>query len=137
MEKIKAILVKYREAIMYLFFGGCTTLVNFAVYWFFTRPVDVGTVWASVLGWVLSVLFAYVTNRKWVFESTVQGVRAIFSEMVKFFAGRVATGVMDVAIMYLTVDLMGAPDMVMKILSNVLVIILNYFISKILVFREK
>lgn len=137
MEKIKALWAKYREGIMYLFFGGCTTLVNFVVYWFFTRPVDVGTVWASVLGWVLSVLFAYVTNRKWVFESMAKGVQAVVSEMAKFFAGRGATGVMDVAIMFVTVDLLGAPDMVMKILSNVLVIILNYFISKLVVFKGK
>lgn len=137
MEKMKALFAKHREAILYLFFGGCTTLVNFAVYWFFTRPVNVGTVGASVLGWLLSVLFAYATNRKWVFESAARGARAVIGEMAKFFAGRIATGVMDVAIMFIAVDLMGAPDMVMKILSNVLVIILNYFISKMLVFKGK
>ena len=57
--------------------------------------------------------------------------------MGKFFAGRIATGVMDIVIMYLAVDVLGAPDMVLKILSNVLVIVLNYFISKLLVFRQK
>ena len=135
MEKMKMLFDKYREAILYLFFGGCTTVVNFVVYWACTRVLPMGTVAASVLAWLLSVLFAYVTNRKWVFESTASGMQAIAAEMAKFFAGRVATGVMDVVIMFVSVDLLGAPDMVMKILSNVLVIILNYFISKLLVFK--
>ena len=137
MEKMKLIWAKYREAIMYLFFGGCTTLVNFVVYWACTRWLSMGTVLASGLAWLLSVLFAYATNRKWVFESTASGAKAIAGEMAKFFAGRVATGVMDVVIMFVSVDLLGAPDMVMKILSNVLVIVLNYFISKLLVFKGK
>ena len=137
MKDIKALFEKYREAVMYLFFGGCTTLVNFAVYWLCTRPVHMGEVAATAVAWVLSVLFAYVTNRKWVFESQAKGAKAITGEMVNFFAGRAATGVMDVAIMFVSVTMLGLPDMVMKILSNVLVIILNYFISKLIVFREK
>ena len=137
MKNIKALLIKYREAVMYLFFGGCTTLVNFVVYWLCTRPVDMGTGTATALAWVMSVLFAYVTNRRWVFESSAKGVKAVFAEMVNFFAGRAATGVLDWAIMLVSVDMLGAPDMVMKILSNVLVIILNYFISKLIVFRGK
>ena len=137
MEKMKQLFAQYREGIMYLFFGGCTTLVNFVVYWLCTRPVNLGTEWATGVAWLVSVLFAYVTNRRWVFESRAAGMKAVAEEMAKFFAGRIATGVMDVVIMYLTVEVLGAPDMVMKILSNVLVIILNYFISKLLVFRGK
>ena len=137
MEEIRKMWAKYREAILYLFFGGCTTLVNFIVYWLCTRPVDLGTGIASALAWLLSVLFAYGTNRRWVFESSAKGAQAVLAEMAKFFAGRVATGVMDIVIMLVTVDLLGAPVMVMKILSNVLVIILNYFISKLIVFRKR
>ena len=135
MNAIKALWARYREGILYLFFGGCTTLVNFVVYWVCTRALNAGTVLASGIAWLLSVLFAYGTNRRWVFESKASGAE-IIGEISKFFAGRIATGVMDVAIMYVTVDLLGAPDMVMKILSNVLVIILNYFISKLLVFKK-
>lgn len=137
MDQLKAMIAKYREGILYLFFGGCTTLVNIVVYALATRALGMGTVAASVLGWLLSVLFAYATNRKWVFESAASGTAQILSEMGKFFAGRIATGVMDIVIMYLAVDVLGAPDMVLKILSNVLVIVLNYFISKLLVFRQK
>lgn len=137
MKNIKKLIAGYREAVMYLFFGGCTTLVNFAVYWLCTRPVNMGEGTATAVAWVLSVLFAYVTNRKWVFESSAKGARAIAGEMANFFAGRAATGVMDLVIMLVSVKLLGLPDMVMKILSNVLVIILNYFISKWIVFKGK
>lgn len=135
MEKIRRLAMQYRQQILYLFFGGCTTLVNIAVYTLCTRLLGMDVVSASAVGWLLSVLFAYVTNRGMVFGSRVTGARGIALEMGKFFAGRIATGLLDIAIMYVSVDLLGANDMVMKILSNVLVIILNYVISKLMVFR--
>ncbi len=137
LEKVKHLARQYREQILYLFFGGCTTLVNIVVYSLCTRLLGMDVVSASAVGWLLSVLFAYVTNRGMVFESRVSGAKGIALEMGKFVVGRVATGLMDIAIMYVSVDLLGANDMVMKILSNVLVIILNYVISKLMVFRKK
>jgi putative flippase GtrA len=77
MPKLWALFKAHREGILYLFFGGCTTLVNFVVYWACTRVLPMGTVAASVWSWLLSVLFAYATNRKWVFESTASGMKAI------------------------------------------------------------
>lgn len=137
MDQLKEVFRKYREGILYLFFGGCTTLVNIVTYALATRTLGMNTVAASVLSWLLSVLFAYATNRKWVFASAACGVKAVVAEMVRFFAGRIATGAMDIAIMYVAVDMLGAPDMVMKVLSNILVIVLNYVISKLMVFRNK
>ena len=137
MERIRKLIFQYRHELLYLIFGALTTLVNFVVYLGATRLAGMGTTAANALAWLMAVLFAYLTNRTWVFESQATGAREIGAELLRFMAGRVATGLMDIAIMYVSVDLLGANDVVMKILSNVLVIILNYVISKLMVFRKK
>ena len=137
MNKLKHLFFKYREMILYVFFGGCTTLVNIAVYWVFAHPLAVSAEVSAAVAWIASVLFAYLTNRKWVFESRAAGSAAVLREMGAFFACRIGTGLMDVGIMYLFVTAWGFPDMPVKIASNVLVIVLNYVGSKLLVFRGR
>lgn len=137
MKQIRELLYRFRHEIWYLFFGACTTLVNFVVYLVSTRLLGLGTTAANGLAWLLAVLFAYVTNRRLVFESRASGAKEVGAELFRFMAGRVATGLMDIAIMYVSVDLLGANDVLMKILSNVLVIVLNYVISRLMVFRKK
>lgn len=136
MEKIKELLIKYREMILYLFFGGCTTLVNIVSYYICSR-IGMGTAISTVIAWVLSVLFAYITNRKFVFESKACGFSAVLTEAANFFLFRLATGLLDLAIMVIFVDLLHFNDMVIKILSNIIVIILNYVASKLLIFKDK
>ena len=137
MSKLWALFKAHREGILYLFFGGCTTLVNILVYGGATRLAGLNPLWANALAWVLSVLFAYATNRKWVFESAERSLAGIARELFSFFACRALSGLMDIAIMYLFVDVLHASDMLIKVLSNVLVIIVNYIASKALVFRKK
>ena len=137
MEKLKSLLTKYREQISYLFFGGCTTLINIAVYWLCAHPLGLGTQASNVIAWVLSVLFAYVTNRIWVFRSQERSAKGILREMASFFGARVATGLLDQFNMWLFVDTLHWPDMPVKIISNIVVILLNYVFSKLIIFRKK
>ena len=137
MEKIKGLFLKYREQISYLFFGGCTTLINIAVYWLCAHPLNLGTQASNVIAWVLSVLFAYVTNRIWVFQSREKSAAGILREMVSFFGARLATGLLDQFNMWLFVDTLHLPDMPVKVVSNVVVILLNYVFSKLIIFRKK
>ena len=123
-----------REVLAYLVFGVLTTLVNIVVFAILTRALSVGTVVSNIIAWFLSVLFAYVTNRRWVFGTRGDSV---LKEAATFFTGRIGTGVLDTAMMFVTVDLFGWNDIVMKVFVNVIVIILNYVISKFLVFRRK
>lgn len=125
-----------KEIIAYLVFGVLTTLVNIVVYWLAAHPLGIKTVPSSVIAWIASVAFAYVTNRIWVFHSETTGMAGIIKEVVYFFGCRLATGVIDWTIMYVSVDLLHFNDMVMKILANVIVIILNYVASKLLIFRK-
>ena len=137
MDKILELCKKYKSVILYLVFGVLTTVVNIVAYYLLDLNGLFNTVINTSIAWVVAVIFAYVTNKKWVFESRVKGFKDNFKEMMSFFGCRIATGLMDVGIMFVFVDLLGYDDMIIKIASNVLVVILNYVGSKLLVFRNK
>ena len=128
---------KYREVILYLIFGVLTTLANLISYFLLTDVAGVNYLFSNVLAWVLSVLFAYGTNRVWVFQSQAKGTAAILKEMVSFFGARLFSGGLDMGIMFVCVSLIGLPDGVIKILSNILVIVLNYLFSKLWIFKKR
>ena len=90
----------------------------------------------TIIAWVAAVLFAYLTNRKWVFHSEVKGTKGILKEISAFFGCRLATGVVDWLMMFLFVDCWHFNDVLIKIIANVVVIILNYIASKWLIFRK-
>jgi len=121
---------------MYLIFGGLTTLVNIVSYFILTRFFDFGTSTSTIIAWFLSVVFAYVTNRKWVFESTSTGLLKISKEIVSFFGARLFSGFLDWGIMLLFVDVLGFHDIIIKIMSNVMVIIINYLFSNFFIFKK-
>ena len=136
-QQLIGLFLKYKEVILYLVFGGLTTLVNIVCYAVCARVFHMGTLVSNGIAWVLSVLFAYVTNKIFVFESKTDGVREAVREFVSFIACRAGTGVLDMAVMYVTVDMLGWYDVLMKILSNIIVIILNFVFSKLVIFRKK
>ena len=137
MEKWKALYSRYRELILYVVFGGLTTLVSFVSYWIFVDLFHIYYMAATVLSWIVSVTFAYVTNRKWVFESRAHGFRAVCLEAASFYACRLVSGVLEMGLMYGGVDLLRLNDKVVKLAANVIVIIANYILSKLIVFRKK
>ena len=122
---------------MYLFFGGLTTLVNIVSYFALTRFCHLEIPSATVIAWILSVVFAYITNRKWVFESSATGFSKTSKEIAAFFAARLFSGALDLGIMFLFVKILGLNDLIVKILSNVLVVILNYFFSNLFIFKKE
>lgn len=136
-SKCYGIYIRFKSIILYLVFGVLTTIINIATYYILSINGLFNTVINTSIAWVVGVIFAYATNKKWVFESKTEGFEECFKEMMSFFGCRVATGVMDVAIMFIFVDVLHFNDMVVKVASNVLVIILNYVGSKLLVFRNK
>ena len=134
---LSELLHRYKSQLLYLFFGGCTTLVNVVVYGLCAHAANLSTTSSTVIAWVVSVLFAYVTNRTWVFESRAGNLSDVLREMGYFFLCRLATGALDLVIMYVCVDRLGLPDMPVKLLSNVVVIVLNYVASKLFIFAKK
>lgn len=128
---------KYLDVIPYLFFGVCTTVVNVVTYWICAHLLSLKTMVSTIIAWILAVLFAYVTNRKWVFCSETHEVWDICKEMASFFGCRLATGIVDWLSMYVFVELLSANDVFIKIAANLLVIVLNYVASKLIIFKKK
>lgn len=137
MKKLYDLFLKYKEVILYLVFGGLTTLINIAGYMLLTRLFGLDTMIANGIALAVSILFAYVTNKIFVFESKTETFGAAFREFVSFIACRIATAVLDMLIMYITVDVLGWYDIVMKILANIIVIVLNFVFSKLIIFTSK
>ena len=126
----------HKEIVLYALFGALTTASNILVYWFMARLVRTDTMVSAVVAWAVAVLFAYVTNRKWVFYSGASAKSGIAKELISFFACRLATGMVDWGLMLICVDFLLWNDMAVKIVANIIVIVLNYFFSKIVIFRE-
>ena len=137
MSKLKELYIKYKEIFWYLVIGALTTLVNIGAYFVFAHPLSISVTVSTILAWFVSVTFAYVTNKIIVFESKKATFKLLVAEIVLFFASRLATGVLDTAIMFIFAEKLGFNDIVIKIASNIIVIVLNYILSKLLVFRKK
>ena len=136
MNRIYALLKKYKDVIPYLVFGVLTTVVNIVVYCIMAHPIGLDVIPSTVAAWIASVIFAYVTNRTWVFHSTAKSFGDIIREIISFVGCRLATGVLDWGCMFLFVDILQFNDLLIKCGANVLVIVLNYVASKLLIFRK-
>ena len=137
MESIISLIRKHQDILFYGFFGVCTTLVNIAAYWICAHPAGLGTMPSTVIAWVLAVLFAYFTNRRWVFHSAARTLNEKSREMIKFFSCRLGTGILDWIIMFVFVSKLHFNDVLIKAAANILVIILNYVAGKLIIFRRK
>ena len=134
--QIKELVKKHWDVVGYAVFGVLTTLVNIVAYYVLAHPVGIPVLPSSIAAWVISVAFAYLTNRTWVFSSQAVGAAAIAREMAWFFGCRLATGALDWANMFVFVDLLALDDLFVKVASNVLVVILNYLASKLFIFAK-
>ena len=136
MKRICELIQKNRDILLYLVFGVLTTLVNYIVYFpccYLGIPASV----SNILAWVVSVLFAYVTNKPFVFRSKDWSMKTVVPEAARFFGCRIGSGALESSILFVTVDLLHWNSAVWKIFTSVLVVVLNYVGSKLLVFRKK
>ena len=126
-----------KDILLYLFFGGLTTVISIGSYAFFDVSMHMDPMVANIFSWILAVLFAYVTNRIWVFENTAKDVKGIIQEMISFFGGRVATLLMEEAVLYVGIKILFMNSIIVKVFAQVLVVIANYIISKLFVFKNE
>lgn len=136
MNKIKDLFIKYKEIINYGIFGVLTTIVNYVSYIIFTRLFSVDMLISNLIAWFLSVVFAFITNKLIVFNSKDLSLKVITSEGAKFMMARVFSLLLDMAILFVMADIMKMNDLIVKIISNVIVIIVNYVLSKFLIFKN-
>ena len=131
---IKKLFVKYKELIAYVFFGGLATIVSIGTFWLFDRLMN--ELLANLVSWIITVGFAYWTNRTWVFCSQVKG-KAIWKELLTFYTGRLATLGLEEGILLVFVTILGWNAVLIKVAAQVLVLVGNYIISKLFIFRKK
>lgn len=134
---LKQLWDKYRNIINYLFFGVLTTVVNVVVYSCCYDVAKFSNLLSTLIAWVVAVLVAFVTNKLFVFESKSWIVAVVVKEVVDFTICRVGTGVIEMGMMWLFVDMLAFSGTMMKIITNVIVIILNYVASKFWIFVQK
>ena len=136
MEALKSLLKKYRDVIVYLVFGVLTTAVNYIIYLPCYNLLELSGSVSNAIAWVGAVAFAYVTNKPFVFQSHDWSAKTVIPELGKFLGCRIGSGVLETVIIFLTVDWLGWNGNVMKLLTSVLVVVLNYIGSKLLVFKK-
>ena len=135
-QKIHALLEKYWDVITYLFFGVLTTVVNYVIYLPVYNLLGLTAAVSNAIAWVVAVAFAYLTNKPFVFRSHDWSAKTVVPELTKFVGCRLASGVMETVILFVTVDLLGWNGNLWKLVTSVLVVILNYLASKLLVFKK-
>lgn len=140
-EKIKKLYNNYKEIVNYLIIGVLTTVVSLVSFYLirifvFTSNSQFDIQLANVISWVLAVLFAFVTNKKYVFESKSTGYQK-FLEMIKFYVSRLTTLGIEMFVMWLLTSPLKVDDMISKIIVQFIIVILNYVFSKLFVFKKK
>ena len=136
MNKIMELIKKHWDIVIYLVFGVLTTVVNYAVYLPCYNLLGLSATVSNVIAWVVAVAFAYLTNKPWVFKSHDWSMKVVLPELGKFVACRVGSGAIETAIIFVFVDWLGFDGNLFKLITSVLVVILNYIGSKLLVFRK-
>lgn len=136
MGKIRALIRRYHDVLAYLFFGVLTTAVNYIIYLPCYNWLGMSAAISNVIAWVVAVAFAFLTNKPLVFKSHDWSAKVLWPELTKFVGCRLGSGVLETVIIFVTVDTLGWNGNWMKLFTSILVVILNYFGSKLLVFRR-
>ena len=130
-------LQKYKETILYLIFGVLSTLINILVYFIASRVFYLNLIQSNMIAWVIAVIFAFVTNKFLVFQSKGLEKKVLLKEFSSFIGCRAFSCIVEIVLMYFMINLLKINDVIVKIITNIIVIIINYILSKILIFRKK
>lgn len=141
MNNIINLYKKYQEIINYLIVGVLTTVVSIVTYFLFSLVLDIENnilfILANVLSWICAVIFAYVTNKKFVFNTTTSNKKEEIKVFSMFVSSRITTLLIELAFMFITVKVMLINDKIAKVVAQFIVIVLNYILSKLFVFKKK
>ena len=127
---------KYRELIMYAITGVGATLINTVAYIILADLVGINYVVSNIIAWILAFIFAFYSNKIWVFESNSHDVKKTVIEFIEFGTARLSTGILDTLLMVLFVSILNINDVLSKIVVNIIIIIINYLASKFIIFKK-
>ena len=137
MKKIKAVVQKYRDMIVYLFFGILTTVVDYLVFLPCYQWIGLSATVSNIISWSVAVTFAYLTNKPFVFRNHDWSAKAVLPELGKFVGCRIGTGAIETTVLFISVDMLHWKGVVMKVVASVMVVSINYFASKWLIFKKE
>ncbi len=136
LRKLYPFYEKHKEMLLYILFGGLTTVVSVGSFVLLDTVLEINELVANVISWILAVSFAYVTNRIWVFRSRATG-KAVYKEAAAFYAGRLATLGIEEGALLVFVTWLSFDSTVVKVAAQVAVLVGNYLLSKFLIFKQK
>ncbi|MCD7950925.1 MAG: GtrA family protein [Erysipelotrichaceae bacterium] len=125
-----------REVIMYIIMGIGTTIVSLSTYYIFANPLHINYQISNILSWILAVTFAYITNKKYVFESHLSDYKGVLKEACSFYLARISTLIIEMISMFIFVALFHFEANIIKLFNQGIVLILNYLFSKVFVFNK-
>ena len=128
---------KYEEVLSYLIFGFLAFVVNYVVYAVGIKAFSLNYQVSNMIAWVVAVIFAYWTNRTFVFKSITKEITGLLKEFASFVSARLVTLVLEIVILWLFVDVLNINDMFAKLVGQFVVIVTNYFLSKLWIFKKK
>lgn len=134
-EKIKSLFYKYKSQVLYLFFGGLSTLLNIIIFFILNTVISINYQVSNVIAWIVVVIFAYITNKIWVFESKTNSKGELIKETISFLTARIITLVIEFILLYLFIEKFLMLEILAKIIINAIVIVLNYIFSKLFIFN--
>lgn len=137
MHKIICFAKKYRDIVTYIAFGLLTTAVNYFVFIFSCELLKMSATTSNIAAWVVAVLFAFLTNKPFVFKSTSWSRKVVIPEFVKFVTCRIGSGIMETVFLFVTVDCMNWNGKILKLIASGLVMVLNYISSKCVAFKTQ
>lgn len=140
MNNIINLYKKYQEIINYLIVGVLTTVISIVTYFLFSLVLDIENnilfILANVLSWICAIIFAYITNKKFVFNTTTSNKKEEIKVFSMFVSSRITTLLIELAFMFITVKVMLINDKIAKVVAQFIVIVLNYILSKLFVFKK-
>ncbi len=128
---------KRNDIVLYIFFGGLTTIVSFVTFWLFEYIFNLHELIANSISWVAAVAFAFFTNRIWVFNSPTYSTVKFLKQLILFYVGRVFSFLVEMLIIWVFITKLGNNALIIKLIATIIVLVLNYIISKLIVFKKK
>ncbi len=136
-QKIKELMKKYEELIKYFIIGVITTIINYVTFAVLSsKTINIDMHVSNIIAWIISVIFAYFTNKLFVFESKSFKLKVLGKEILSFGAARVFSLLLEEVILYIFVSLLNLNKLIIKLIANVVVMIVNYILSKFIIFKK-
>ncbi len=135
-SRVQTLLRRHRELISYVFWGVMTTIINYAAYFLLTKGLQVYYLTSNIIAWTISVLFAYLVNKLFVFQSKGWAWRVALRELWQMVAARLFSLGLEMGILWLFVDVLYCDDAIVKLAANVVVVVVNYLLSKFIIFKK-